>query len=542
LTASSRGTPNPSPSPSPEHQLESLQRLTDSALGYLSLEDMLAELLERIRSVVGADTAAVLLLDRDRGVLLARAARGIEEEVREGVRVPLARGFAGRVAAEGRPVVIEDLSQADVVNPLLRRKGIRSLLGVPLHVKGRVIGVLHVGTLHPRAFSDDDVQLLQLAADRVALAIDNAQLSEQRAATEIMQRTLLPDALPQVPGLRFSAKYLPAGPSVRLGGDWYDVFSLPDGRVAFVIGDVVGRGMAAAALMTELRSALRAYALEGHEPARAMSLLNALLASMGRNRSATVAIHALDVEREQLWAVSAGHLPALLREPDGRCRYIDEAQGPPLGVNPGFVYGGQSVDFPTGSALLLYTDGLLERRDESLDLGFERLASRVSVSADPDGLTLADSVYRGLLDGAPLEDDVALLAIESVPLGPRLQLNLEATPNVLASLRRGIGCWLLRNGVPEEERFDIALASSEAAGNAIEHAYGPHDATFDVDCQWSPGEVRVTVSDRGSWRGSTSRGRGRGLTIMRELMDGVDIEQGDDGTTVSLVKHLPDRA
>lgn len=113
----------------------------------MSLEDRLSGLLERIRGSLEVDTAAVLLLDEDRGVLVARAARGLEEEVRQGVQVPLARGFAGRVAAEARPIIIEDMDHADVVNPILRQKGIRSMLGVPVHVEGRVIGVMHIGTL-----------------------------------------------------------------------------------------------------------------------------------------------------------------------------------------------------------------------------------------------------------------------------------------------------------------------------------------------------------------------------------------------------------
>lgn len=346
-----------------------LLSITDPTVGYTSLEDMLSELLERIRGSLDVDTAAVLLLDEDRGVLLARAARGLEEEVRQGVQVPLARGFAGRVAAEVRPIIIEDLDHAEVVNPILRQKGIRSMLGVPVHVDGRVIGVMHIGTLVQRHFDEDDVALLQLAADRAALAIDNARISEQRAVTEIMQRTLLPDALPQIPGMRFSAKYLPAGSGIKIGGDWYDVFQLADGWVAFVIGDVVGRGVLAASVMAEIRTALRAYMVQGHKPTEVVSMLNELLVWMGRSRGATLSILELDHEAEELKVVTAGHLPPLLIEPDGDARLLEQTPGLPVGVRTGHQYQACGYPFPTGSRLLLYTDGLIERRGESIDEG-----------------------------------------------------------------------------------------------------------------------------------------------------------------------------
>lgn len=520
------------------------ERLTDSALGYLSLEELLSELLDRIRGGLKADTAAILLLDDERNVLVARAAKGIEEEVRQGVHVPLARGFAGKIAAEARPIVIEDLDRFEVVNPLLRQRGIRSMLGVPLHVEGRIIGVLHVGTLEPRLFGEEDIRLLQFAADRAALAIDNAQLSEQRSVTEIMQRTLLPEALPHIPGLRFSAKYLPAGAGLRIGGDWYDIFPLPDGRVAFVIGDVVGRGVVAASVMAEVRTALRAYLLEGHDLAPTMSLLNDLLTSMGRHRSATSSLFALDMEREELSAVSAGHLPSLLVDPSHRTQLVAEAQSLPLGVRAGESYEAQTYAFPVGSALLLYTDGLLERRGEPLDEGFERLqvAARAAVAATD--VSVADGIYLDLVKDADFEDDLALLAIESVPLGPSFEVSLEASPAVLAGLRRTLGRWLIKHGVPADERFDITVATSEAAGNAVEHAYGLHDAHFRVSCNWTPQEVKVVVRDTGAWRESTSRdhSRGRGLMIMDKLMDTAEVRSGEGGTTVTLAKRLSGQA
>ena len=159
-----------------EKRLAALQKVTDVALAHLSLDELLPESLSRIREALNVDTVAILLLRIEGDELVAWGAQGLQEEVEAGVRIPVGRGFAGRVLAQGQPIIIEDVSQADVYNPLLREKGIKSLLGVPLFVEGRAIGVLHVGTLEFAHFTDDDVQLLQLAADRIALAIENARL------------------------------------------------------------------------------------------------------------------------------------------------------------------------------------------------------------------------------------------------------------------------------------------------------------------------------------------------------------------------------
>jgi serine phosphatase RsbU (regulator of sigma subunit)/anti-sigma regulatory factor (Ser/Thr protein kinase) len=524
-----------------ESRRSHLLSITDSALGYMSLEDMLSELLERIRSSLEVDTAAVLLLDEDRGVLVARAARGLEEEVRQGVQVPLARGFAGRVAAEARPIIIEDLDHAEVVNPILRQRGIRSMLGVPVHVEGRVIGVMHIGTLVQRHFDEDDVKLLQLAADRAALAIDNARISEQRAVTEIMQRTLLPDALPQIPGMRFSAKYLPAGSGIKIGGDWYDVFQLTNGRIAFVIGDVVGRGVLAASVMAEIRTALRAYMAQGHKLAEVVTMLNDLLVLMGRSRGATLSILELDPEAEELEVVTAGHLPPLLIEPDGEARLLEQIHGLPVGVRTGHDYHSCRYPFPTGSRLLLYTDGLIERRRESIDEGFERLTVAAKDAAARTDSSFADRVYRTLVDETPLEDDIALLAIESVPLEEVLEMTLPARSNVLGGLRNTLGRWLKSAGANPNELFDITLSASEAATNAIEHAYGAREATFTVRCEHDDRRVTVTVRDAGRWRTTRPHGGGRGLEIMRSLLDSVKIDSDEAGTVVALTKRLSRR-
>jgi GAF domain-containing protein len=252
-------------------RLRDLESITDAALAYLPLEGLLNELLTRVVGILDADTTAILLLEDDDRTLVPRAAKGLEEEVERGIRIPVGRGFAGRVAATRRPVRILNVAEADIYNPILREKGLASLLGVPLLVEGNVLGVLHVGTLTERAFDDEDVELLQRAGDRAALAISSRLTERERGLADALQRSLMP-SLPELPAVSLAGRYLPAA-AERLGGDWYDAFPLPDGRLGMAIGDVVGRGFHAAAIMGQLRSGLRAYALEGGTPGEVLEHL-----------------------------------------------------------------------------------------------------------------------------------------------------------------------------------------------------------------------------------------------------------------------------
>ncbi len=190
----------PSEMSSTDDRLRRIESVTDAALAHLNVEDLLVELLERVQGLLEVDTAAVLLLDPSTEHLVATAARGIETEVRQGVRIPVGKGFAGRIAAEKKPVILEQVDHTNVLNPILRERGIRSLLGVPLLHSGSVIGVLHVGTLVPRRFTDDDIRLLQIVADRVAFATESRRAEVERTAARVLQRSLLPTRLPVVPG------------------------------------------------------------------------------------------------------------------------------------------------------------------------------------------------------------------------------------------------------------------------------------------------------------------------------------------------------
>ncbi len=206
--------------------------------------------------------------------------------MQQGVRVPVGKGFAGRIAAEDRCVILEQVDHTKVVNPLLFDKGIRSLMGAPLRSGGKVIGVMHAGTLRPRRFTSQDMNVLQIAADRAATAMQALRAQTDREAAAALQRSLLPSARPVVAGLRMAARYAPG--SGTIGGDWHDAFVLPSGQVCAVVGDVAGSGLPAAVIMGRMRSVLRVYAMETSDPAEMLDRLDRKMRHFEPDALATV--------------------------------------------------------------------------------------------------------------------------------------------------------------------------------------------------------------------------------------------------------------
>ena len=402
--------PDPSPCPTPRERLQRVETITDTALAHLELEDLLTELLDRIRDILEVDTAAVLLLDPSSGHLVATAARGIEEEVTQGVRIPLGRGFAGRIAAERKPVVLDRVDHTTVLNPILRERGIRSLLGVPLFHEGTVVGVLHVGTLCPRQFSPDDIDLLQLTADRVALATQAQLSSEERKAARALQKSLLPERLPAVSGVELAARYVP-GDAGAVGGDWYDVFELPSGSLCLVMGDVAGKGLRAAIVMGRLRSALRAYALTTAEPADILTLVDRKLHHFEPGEIATALVARLDPTSGRVDIASAGHPPPVLAPPGSPSILLQLSVAPPLGVESTQRRRQSRLDMPLGAVLCLYTDGLVERRSVPLDQRLSQLRATVSAE-EPEAVCM--SVMNRLVGTDPPTDDIAVLVARRI--------------------------------------------------------------------------------------------------------------------------------
>jgi anti-sigma regulatory factor (Ser/Thr protein kinase)/putative methionine-R-sulfoxide reductase with GAF domain len=525
--------------PSPvtdEDRLRRLEQVTDTTLSHLDVKDLLTELLDRVCVLLHADTAAVLLLDPSQTYLVATAARGIEEEVLQGVRIPVGKGFAGRIAAERRAVIIDDVDHSNVLNPILREKDIRSLLGVPLIAEGGVLGVLHVGTLSSRTFDQEDADLLQMVADRIAL-VTRTHLSDlDRAAASALQRSLMPGALPRVNGVEFAARYVP-GEAGGLGGDWYDVFALPSGRLGVVIGDVVGRGLQAAVVMGRLRSALRAFALEEDDPAEVLERLDGNVQHFEDGVMATVLYAIFEPSLDRVSLSTAGHLPPILGRPGTRSALVNVPVDLPVGVSVGPPRRTTVIDLPPDALFFLYTDGLVERRGQSLDQGLDLLCDAVR---DGDADAVCTSVLHQMIGPTAVGDDVAMLVARRYgdPAVVPLNIVAPAVPRTLADIRSTVRRWLHAVDATPEAAADVLVAVGEACSNVVEHAYGPAGGSLTVQMELEGTTVVANVRDNGRWRPARGDDRGRGTALIRSCSDEMDVIAGVGGTTVTFRRHV----
>ena len=387
----------------PDTRLKVIRSLTDTALSRLAERDLLDEILIRVKNALYADTSSVLLMDRRSGYLVPTANCGFDGDVGNAQRIPLGEGFAGRIAAERKPMAV-DRAEDVVLDPQLIAAGVRALLGVPLINGGRVLGVLHVGSLSDRSFSDEDAELLQVAADRAAAAVQSLMARDDRRAAAALQRSLLPAALPRVRGIEMAASYLPGTGTV--GGDWYDVFELPSGEMGLVIGDVAGSGLPAAVVMGRMRSALRAYALQTNDPAEVLHRTDRKIQYFEGGSLATVLYAVVNCERTAVRISSAGHLPPVYAPPGGPAVLVPTEQDLLIGLDDEANRRSVCLDLEPGSVLCCYTDGLVERHDEIIDDGIERLRAAI-VPGPANALTA--SVLRALTGGQPRRDDTALL-------------------------------------------------------------------------------------------------------------------------------------
>jgi PAS domain S-box-containing protein len=491
-----------------------MQALVDAALAHRSLDDILRDLVARVRGVLDADSASIYLSAENGGLTVGASEPG---------DLPGGERFALRVAESRDAMLARD----------------DSLIGVPLLAEGEVTGVLVAGVRPPRGFSGEELTLLRLAAERVGLAIAHARVYErEHRIAETLQRSLLPDRLPHLPGLDVAARYLPAAAEAEVGGDWYDVIPIAGGAVGLVMGDVAGKGLAGASMVGRLRSALRAYALEGHDAGRVVERLNRLLwTEAEESQMATMLYLIVDPAAGIVRWVNAGHPPPLALR-GGEVSFLQGEASVPLGVLPFPTYTEVAAPMEPGSSVLLYTDGLVERPGEHIDDGLAELAARVREAPADDPQALLDHLVETLVPAGGAADDVALLTLRNLPVPDHFSAEFPAAPESLAPIRSMLRRWLSHAGANELEIAEITTACGEAATNAIEHAGTGNGFGFEVSGRREGHEVKIEVRDHGAWRPEREDDHGRGLDLMRTLMDSVDVEPSPQGTRVSLRRRL----
>lgn len=520
-------------------RVRDLQWITDAALPHLGLQDLLDHLLNRIVDVFAGDQGAILLRADQGSRLELCAYRGLSPDRGPDLYRSIADRLAGPPSLSRSAVILERTERGDPLESLLASAEVESVLGVPLVLDRDLLGVLYVGTRIRRRFSEDDAALLQLVGDRVALAIDRAgQFERERRIAETLQHSLLPEQLPNIAGTDVAARYLPAGAGTEVGGDWYDMFELADGRIVVAIGDVVGRGVRAAALMGKLRTSLEAYSFDGRSPQQVVERLHSFLERQHRSEMATLLYVSIEPDRRSVELASAGHLPLLVRDATGQARFVARDASPPLGALPYVRFEVARIGIAAGSTLLLFTDGLVELRETSIELRLEEL--RRTVEAGPsEPEALCDFVVRHMLGREEPRDDVAVLTLKLSALPAHgFTLDLPAEPEALASVRKALERWLNEAGTSREDVHAIKVACGEACANAIEHAYRPGDAAFRVKASRMDSEVLIVVRDFGRWRDQRGTDRGRGLPLMQALMDSVELSPSPEGTTVRLRRRL----
>ncbi|HET7349932.1 MAG TPA: GAF domain-containing SpoIIE family protein phosphatase [Marmoricola sp.] len=387
-----------------------------SAAGAHTAEADLTEVLAHVAEKLEADVVTVLGVDPAADHLVTLFTVSTPPVTSGHHRVPIGQGLAGRVAAQRVTIAREDLTDDDLINPALLPLGITSAVAMPLVRGRRLLGVLKAGTRRRRRFSPEDLDRAEVLAGDVSEAVDAYVAASERSAAAALQRSLVPHTLPALAGLQMAGRYVPGRGGVS--GDWYDVFELPGGRVGMVMGDVAGHGLAASVVMGRLRSALRAYALEYDDPAVVLSRLDAKIHHFEPGAMATAVYAVAEPPFDTVRIASAGHLLPIGMGADDRTAQVDVPVSPPLGVDPTCRRTSAEVDFAGPAALVLFTDGLVERRATSTSRAAEvfgsidaALGELCSLVGPEDAEVVCGRIVDTMLTLEPPGDDVAVLVV-----------------------------------------------------------------------------------------------------------------------------------
>jgi anti-sigma regulatory factor (Ser/Thr protein kinase)/putative methionine-R-sulfoxide reductase with GAF domain len=518
-------------------RLNQIQTILETALAHLSLDDLLPELLKRVRDILHTDIGTILLVNEEDANLRVRSWIGVEDQSAREAMIPIGEGIAGLVALRREPMIV-DRGEEPADTPEIYR-GMRSLLAVPLLMEGRAIGVLVVGSREGHRFTEDDARLLDFAADRIAIAIANASLYEREHRVAMMlQRALLPERLPGRPGLDLAARYVPGGTGVMVGGDWYDVVLLDGGRLGIAIGDVVGRGARAASIMGQLRHSLRAFALDGAHPGELLSKLNSALVDDVASDMATIVYLEMNEETGELVYANAGHPPPVLRRASGQVELLEATEGIPVGIWPDAAYGEASARMETGDTLVLYTDGLVEEREIPIDEGLIKLAQ--TAAETPGSMDeYCEMLLERMVGHEEPDDDIAILAVHrAISQRATFSHSFPSHVSAIREVKDRVRRWLESLGVHPHDIYDLVLAVTEATANAIEHPRDSETHDFQVNGVVHGDRLELNVRDHGRWRDPAPSDRGRGLMLMRGLVDRIEVERLTHGTQVQMRKQV----
>jgi serine phosphatase RsbU (regulator of sigma subunit)/anti-sigma regulatory factor (Ser/Thr protein kinase) len=416
---------------------------------------------------------------------------------------------------------------------------VRSLYCAPLRARGaRAIGALCLLFGGERALDELERAHVAWYAEEAAQALDRARSYEHEHAVAVsLQRSLLSQELPAIEGVELLGCYQAGSAGLEVGGDWYDVIRRSDGIVHITVGDVAGRGVTAAVLMGQMRNAFRAYAYDHTSPAE---LLRRMRRHITGDEMATAVCMTLDPYTQELTYASAGHPPSLmLAGESGVVSRLNRAGAPPLGFAQAEAIHEVDVTLAPRSTLVAYTDGLIERRGWSIDVGIDLLAGVLRSSAALGAEGLATRIVHDVAARIGSGDDIALLIVRLVSVPQRMDIEIPSDPAALAGLRSRVRAWLTLRGLSEDERHDAVLSVSEACNNAIEHAYRGGSGSIHLLLEHHADALEITIEDHGSWRApSPSPERGRGIQIMRAVMHDTRIEHAPGGTRVTLTRRL----
>jgi len=516
----------------------------------MSVADVAEVTQRQVLPLLGATGGALTLVDEVDGVARATGRVGWDEGlVRHWAELPLTVPTPSVDAyRSGEPVILEDLGTARRRYPHLVEHlswvGRVTVAAFPLVSGGARLGAL-VASFTERSVSARDRSFMATVAGMCAQAITRARLFDaEKRTVETLQRHLLPRRLPGVSDVEIAVRYDSSGSAVDIGGDWFDVIPLPGGAVGLVIGDVEGHDVEAAALMGLLRSAVRAYALEGHPPAFILERANQFLNGLYIDRLATVSYVQLHPGEHLATTASAGHLPTFVAAPHADVAGLPGVIGPPLGAVDGTLCWPETTStVPTGSVLTAFTDGLVERRDTDITVGLDWVR-RTLAAARGDTV---ESVATALVEGRPIDnhDDIAILvarvsAPEVVPSRRQVTRRLPPTAASVFIARRFVVQVLALWSVPDETVDSVELAVSELATNAVRH----NDDVIELRLVHTQRCVRVAVGDSSHRMPrrddpDDEMTAGRGLMLVEAISDRWGVDSNGLGKVVWCEFDLP---